>query len=871
MANNTSKAVLSDRQQPETFSCEWAVPVCTQKFTDPEALYLHLCDHHIGRKSTGNLTLRCYWKNCETVCVKRDHITSHLRVHTPLKPHNCEVCGKAFKRPQDLKKHEKIHTEQHHIQHKHSKAVTVPGSGYLSVANTRQYAPLPLHAQTAAINANSNNPSCSGQPWMHIHPNPMANNRFPSLSTAQLVQQQNELNKRTTLQSSENFPPIHSSHQPQYLSAFGLANSLDSSFNLVNESQSGAIYFEQNQQYTALNANLTINPGYVGSSLAHSQAEPSANLLNNKSNLMYPILSPKNSFEPGSIEPLVEIGISGKKLSKIGRTDSASLSSESIGSPLSIGSVTCSRSSLSPPRPFLSPSSSRSPEIRPLRNESDNPVVYPSSLFSGHKRDFDELTDELFSKLKKGKYENEADEAISKLSKFLLPDSYLNPTAVERRSSASEASSPASSFQSCGNEFRSSLTPPSDFEWLTEKTEADKLTNLLASIGDDIELSTSAALGVNWPENYSFDFGVPLFEPTTSKPPFGSSLNSHSNSQLPNGAQTLSALDTVSPRGSNVTQPLVSSHGFSSYPALPGPLNYPMFSHSVTEDQIRVSRPLAPPQVSMTANYPSTIGLHKVNPLQRAPPSPTPHPCNECPRSIGETEPIGPDDSLELAPLSSCARSSMGTTLPPLRALFGDNSDSPIPPSTTQAYSRASSVSQPVIYPLLTGLSSSFSRVGDESSLASSGDPPSTADSLTRSVRKMNLASKKTSLTSLRSASSPPPPDCRLPEFSGEKDTEDEPQPISESEDIPHKRHKLSARVASRSPVSPALSPKEQENILRAQRQLVLVHALIVKINETHRAMVARRTRSVTAKRCTHEQCSEDESVSELAAANVII
>lgn len=34
-------------------------------------------------------------------------------VHTPLKPHACESCGKMFKRPQDLKKHERIHTEQH--------------------------------------------------------------------------------------------------------------------------------------------------------------------------------------------------------------------------------------------------------------------------------------------------------------------------------------------------------------------------------------------------------------------------------------------------------------------------------------------------------------------------------------------------------------------------------------------------------------------------------------------------------------------------------------------------------------------------------------------------------------------------------------
>jgi hypothetical protein len=43
--------------------------------------------------------------------VKRDHITSHIRVHVPLKPHKCDFCGKSFKRPQDLKKHVKTHAD----------------------------------------------------------------------------------------------------------------------------------------------------------------------------------------------------------------------------------------------------------------------------------------------------------------------------------------------------------------------------------------------------------------------------------------------------------------------------------------------------------------------------------------------------------------------------------------------------------------------------------------------------------------------------------------------------------------------------------------------------------------------------------------
>ncbi|KAL1632347.1 hypothetical protein SLS56_003762 [Neofusicoccum ribis] len=93
----------------DSLTCQWQS--CGERLSTAEALYDHVCERHVGRKSTNNLNLTCQWGNCRTTTVKRDHITSHIRVHVPLKPHKCDFCGKAFKRPQDLKKHVKTHAD----------------------------------------------------------------------------------------------------------------------------------------------------------------------------------------------------------------------------------------------------------------------------------------------------------------------------------------------------------------------------------------------------------------------------------------------------------------------------------------------------------------------------------------------------------------------------------------------------------------------------------------------------------------------------------------------------------------------------------------------------------------------------------------
>ncbi|KAK0552702.1 hypothetical protein OC845_001604 [Tilletia horrida] len=109
-AKEGSSASAPSADKEEVITCKWAG--CTRTFVNADILYVHLCDDHVGRKSTNNLCLTCHWDDCDTTCAKRDHITSHLRVHIPLKPHLCHICSKSFKRPQDLKKHERIHPPQ---------------------------------------------------------------------------------------------------------------------------------------------------------------------------------------------------------------------------------------------------------------------------------------------------------------------------------------------------------------------------------------------------------------------------------------------------------------------------------------------------------------------------------------------------------------------------------------------------------------------------------------------------------------------------------------------------------------------------------------------------------------------------------------
>ncbi|KAI1854578.1 hypothetical protein JX265_007552 [Neoarthrinium moseri] len=169
-ASTAAAPAASSSSSDETLVCRWGS--CNDRFTAAESLYEHICERHVGRKSTNNLNLTCQWNSCRTTTVKRDHITSHIRVHVPLKPHKCDFCGKSFKRPQDLKKHVKTHADDSVLVRSPDQHAGL-GGGY----RTQAKAPSSYYDHNGQIRTNS---AAFGQPHQNGHPSSYYQHQAPS-------------------------------------------------------------------------------------------------------------------------------------------------------------------------------------------------------------------------------------------------------------------------------------------------------------------------------------------------------------------------------------------------------------------------------------------------------------------------------------------------------------------------------------------------------------------------------------------------------------------------------------------------------------------------------------------------------------------
>ncbi|SPO00531.1 related to pH-response transcription factor pacC/RIM101 [Cephalotrichum gorgonifer] len=168
----TTTSASAQQNADDNLICRWNT--CNEKFPSPEALYDHLCERHVGRKSTNNLNLTCQWKQCRTTTVKRDHITSHIRVHVPLKPHKCEFCGKSFKRPQDLKKHVKTHADDSSLA-RSPQDQSAGHNVYKSPSNNRAPSSYYDHNGQMRTNAQASFAHQAGHPSYYGAPQPSTN------------------------------------------------------------------------------------------------------------------------------------------------------------------------------------------------------------------------------------------------------------------------------------------------------------------------------------------------------------------------------------------------------------------------------------------------------------------------------------------------------------------------------------------------------------------------------------------------------------------------------------------------------------------------------------------------------------------------
>ncbi|SCV71035.1 BQ2448_3797 [Microbotryum intermedium] len=478
--------------------CRW--DECGAEFSDPDALYDHITTVHIGRKSAGTLSLECKWTGCNSKASKRDHLTSHARVHINLKPHVCEICSKAFKRPQDLKKHEKIHTEEHHVNHKHSKAVTIPSGAARELSNaidpsaqnkvhdSNRLQPNQPHSAAAAASMQqqmglANAYGFAGYPF-----------GFPvfgqapagqSVDFSAFIAHQQKLNAQAAAgmhigpMGYPSLPAYGAPHQAESFSQVG-----QRPFHSQAHTQAHAMQ----QMFAAQSAAMFpygqaafpyMQPGAMPINLAPSA--PNADVRRTSAPATA-AASATNVLKSSSLYPSLPQALNGLGAPSAPAYASVPMQSEDYPSPSnsahsSQGSYYANSfhsSSVSPHVPALSPPSYSSPEnlASPFsEQDSDSGSARHSNAGRGKKRGFEEAAGQFFGDLKNKRFQDEDAMGIhlDALSQFLLSPDSVAPSLTPARSNDDHSSS-------------SSIC--SDY---STQAEVNQINELLLSLGQTIE------------------------------------------------------------------------------------------------------------------------------------------------------------------------------------------------------------------------------------------------------------------------------------------------------------------------------------------------------------------------------------------------
>ncbi|GAA6061163.1 hypothetical protein JCM10212_005749 [Sporobolomyces blumeae] len=604
--------------------CHWNA--CLLQFGTAEDLFNHVCSTHIGRKSAGTLSLECQWTGCHAKASKRDHLTSHCRVHIALKPHVCSICNKAFKRPQDLKKHEKIHTEEHHAAHKQAKAIIAPSVPPANASIQHSHSPQPPtfgqpHAghplDKAAMQPQTTFPfsfPALGYTYPFLQtaqtsmgqqlPNGMT---APVDPLAQYIAIQQQLNSQAHAAASQGLSlpgmnglalppgyPLQLGQNPYAVTAQGLSLMPQGVYSLPPHypfSTAGHVQPQYAQVPLPQSHPSQPQPQSQGQQQQQQNGQAQQHRLSTASTTSLPPTSLTSTPAPSSLYPTLP--------STLYPSPAAVPAIKAEDHPSPAHSSRSQYSSISSPSgvPALSPPSLSTPEhsYSPTpETDSDTSVrrSYSGNAVAGKKRGFDEAAGQFLGDLKNKRFQDQdsVNHQLDALSTFLLsPEMNQPPVLTPGRTADDSSSSNGSEHGRADGSF--------------DREEVDTINQLLLSLGQSFDTDAAAL------QSTSLDHDPYSHSTLFSHQPDHASLTS-----LPPMHHNLGA--SLYP-----TLPSLHGKGFPSQPSYGStPYTYPsvLGQDSTNQPGLRLSKAAAAPTISN--DYRHTHYQHVAR-LQRAAPS----------------------------------------------------------------------------------------------------------------------------------------------------------------------------------------------------------------------------------------------------------